>query len=134
VNSCGENGSFIENDGKCEPRRAIERLGNMPSLYAEVVARFMDDTAGNFAKLHGAIQAGDLRLTQQTAHSLKGLAAMCGAVGVESLLGEIEAAGRDADADLVADCSQRLEPAMNATREILAPYRQSSQITAGGGK
>jgi HPt (histidine-containing phosphotransfer) domain-containing protein len=103
----------------------------MPSLYAEVVARFVDDTAGNFAKLRSAIAAGDLRLTHQTAHSLKGLAAMCGAVGVESILDEIETAGREEDSELVADCSVRLKLAMDATRIALTPYRQTG--TEGNG-
>lgn len=116
-----------DGDCKCEPERAIERLGNMPSLYAEVVGRFVDDTAGNFAKLRGAIAGGDMRLTQQTAHSLKGLAAMCGAVGMEYILGELEFAGRDADANLVAECARRLEAALVHTREVLTPYRQFTE-------
>lgn len=119
-----------EGDCKCEPLRAIERLGNMPELYAEVVGRFVDDTAGNFARLRSAISAGDMQLTQQTAHSLKGLAAMCGAVGMESILGELELAGRDANAALVAECAKRLAASMTSTREVLAPYRDVSDEPA----
>lgn len=118
------------NDAHCEPERAIERLGNMRTLYANVVARFVDDSAGNFSRLRNAVQAGDFKGIHYTAHSLKGLAAMCGAVGVENVLCDLEAAGADSDGEQVQSLYERLEVAVAETRNRLTPYRQNASESA----
>ena len=125
MNSPGSDNTDADHDDcQCEPERAIERLGNMRALYANVVARFVDDSAGNFAKLRQAVESGDLKAMHQTAHSLKGLAAMCGAVGVESILCELESAAVSEDAAEVPALYHRLGRAMTETRGKLAAYRQ----------
>ena len=114
----------VQADCHCEPERAIERLGNMRTLYANVVGRFVNDSAGNFTKLCAAVDAGDLKAIHHTAHSLKGLAAMCGAAGVEAILCDLEAAGAAEDATQVPALYHRLESAMTETRRVLSPYRE----------
>ena len=76
--------------GECRPEEAIARLGGMMDLYGEVVERFLTDEAGTLIKLHRATDLGDLIRARDAAHSLKGLAAMCGAVSVAGVAAAIE--------------------------------------------
>jgi len=116
-------------DGECvcEPDRAIQRLGNMRTLYANVVSRFVADSAGNFARLSAAVAANDRQVINQTAHSLRGLAAMCGATGVVTILGELEAAGTTEDNDEIVELHERLKRAMTRTQQALSPYLQPTE-------
>lgn len=111
----------------CEPARAIERLGGMRTLYANVVARFLDDSAGNLERVRDALSAGDIRMVQQSAHSLKGLAAMCGAIRVESVLAELESITSDSLATQQGEFRERLERAIAESHSLLKPFRQASQ-------
>ena len=113
-------------DLECDPQLAISRLGGKRSLYANVVGRFLDDSAQYFVRLRRAVIAEDLPAIQQTAHCLKGVAAMCGASRVEATLSELEATALQMDLEPLKELSDRLETEMSSARAALDPYRQPS--------
>jgi HPt (histidine-containing phosphotransfer) domain-containing protein len=96
----------------------------MRSLYANVVGRFLDDTAGNFVKLRHALHQENFSSIQAAAHSLKGVAAMCGATCVEATLSELELAAKKRDSSSLQELSERLEREMRTARSVLAPFRE----------
>ena len=110
-------------EGIVNPDRAIERLGGSRSLFGNVVGRFLDDVAGNFALLRQAIVAHDVSLMRRSAHSLKGVAAMCGAESVHDTLSSIENSNpKDEDA-APAELLSRVDAEMAIARNVLHPYR-----------
>lgn len=124
--SPGQNAPVDGSEHACEPERAIERLGGMRTLYASVVTRFLDDSAGNLARLRQAMSAGDTRLVRQYAHSLKGLAAMCGAVRVEEVLAELEAITSDSFEAQRDELDVRLDRTVREASTLLQPFREGS--------
>lgn len=109
-------------EGVCRPQEAIDRLEGLVEIYAQTVRGFLDDKAGLIGKLRVAIDAGDAAGAHFAAHSLKGLAAMCGAVSVAEVAAAIDRDSRIADQTTLAKNFQRLEREFAAAREQLAPY------------
>lgn len=110
--------------GECRPQEAIDRLGGMAELYGEVVDRFLNDEAGTLLKLHSATDLGDLIRARDAAHSLKGLAAMCGAVSVAGIAAAIEQVAQTGHFSLLASLSKRLDVEMSNAKSMLNAYRQ----------
>jgi HPt (histidine-containing phosphotransfer) domain-containing protein len=110
-------------EGIVNPDRAIERLGGSDSLYANVVRRFLDDEAGNFALLRQAIMAQDAALTRRSAHSLKGLAAMCGAESVHDALSSLENHDPGDGEASPLELLSRVDAEMAIAKQVLQPYR-----------
>ncbi len=97
-------------------------------LYADILGRLLEDRSGVHAQLRSAVDSGDPARVQAMAHSMKGLALMCGAVSVGDAAVALEGAAKEAMASgaEVADMQQlmsRLDAEMAAARIILAPYR-----------
>jgi two-component system sensor histidine kinase/response regulator len=109
----------------CEVDAAIDRLGGDLELYKDLAARFLDDTAGTRRTLETAYERRDAASLHRAAHSLKGLAASVGAVGVAGVLGELEALGRADDFDQVPSVWQRFQSEMAATADQLAIYHRA---------
>jgi HPt (histidine-containing phosphotransfer) domain-containing protein len=113
-------------EGIVNPDRAIERLGGSCTLYSNVVRRFLDDEAGNFALLRQAIVAHDAPLTKRSAHSLKGLAAMCGAESVHDALSSLENHDSAEEEASPAEMLSRVDSEMAIAKQVLKPYRDGS--------
>jgi HPt (histidine-containing phosphotransfer) domain-containing protein len=111
--------------GCCEIDAAIDRLGGDVQLYKDLVARFLDDTAGTRRQLETAREHRDPPLLHRAAHSLKGLAASVGAVAVADVLGELEALGRAEDFGNVPSVWQRFQSEMATAATKLAHYRSA---------
>jgi HPt (histidine-containing phosphotransfer) domain-containing protein len=109
--------------GICRPQEAIERLGGLPDLYADVLGRLLDDKSGGHERLRAAVFGGDGSQIRAAAHSLKGLAMMCGTVSVAEMAAALESAGRAGEASQWRQLLARLDAEMVAARIILAPYR-----------
>jgi HPt (histidine-containing phosphotransfer) domain-containing protein len=132
MNDVPEQFDSAEDDGSPQavvnPEKAIERLGGSRSLYANVVGRFLDDTSGNFALLRQAVRAGDLSQIKRTAHSVKGLAAMCGAISVQDALAALEVAdNQDKDVSMTALLS-RVDAELSEARKVLQPFRAETSL------
>jgi HPt (histidine-containing phosphotransfer) domain-containing protein len=113
--------------GDCRPKEAIERLGGMMELYGEVVDRFLNDEAGTILKLHTATNLGDLVRARDAAHSLKGMAAMCGAVSVAGVAAAIEQVAQTGHFSTLASLSKRLDTEMSNAKSVLSAYRHRTQ-------
>jgi HPt (histidine-containing phosphotransfer) domain-containing protein len=114
-----------EPEGIVNPERAIERLGGSKSLYANVVGRFLDDTAGNFSQLRQAVEADNRPRVKRMAHSLKGLAAMCGAESTHDALAGLEMCDGVKDHVDIVDLLARVDAEMLIAQRALTPYREN---------
>ena len=113
----------------CE--KAIERLGGSRSLFANIVGRFLDDSAGSYSTLQQAITGDEPQKIKRAAHSLKGLAAMCGAESVHEALANLEAAsGSERHEDGVTALFSRVESEMCEARKALQAFREGAAGTA----
>ena len=109
--------------GVCRAQEAITRLGGLHDLYADILGRLLDDKSGVHQRLREAVGELDARKVHMTAHNLKGLAMMCGALSVAETAAALEQAGRNGDDAEFARLMVRLDAEMAAARIILAPYR-----------
>ena len=109
--------------GVCRPQDAIARLGGLPDLYADVLGRLLEDKSGSLLRLRSAVATADADQIHAAAHSLKGLALMCGADSVADAAAALEAAGRAKSLSDAGSLLLKLIAEMAAARIILAPYR-----------
>ncbi|HVC93263.1 MAG TPA: Hpt domain-containing protein [Pirellulales bacterium] len=107
----------------CQPLAAIERMGGLSDLYAAIVGRFLDDSAGTYARLRAAVATNDASAVHFEAHSFKGLAAMCGAARVAEASAALEDAAQAGERDEFAALFARIDADLRDARESLAPYR-----------
>jgi PAS domain S-box-containing protein len=100
---------------------ALERLGGDEQFLAEVVEVFLNDAPQLMDQLRGAIAAGDMPLTQRTAHSLKGAAGYIGGQVVAELAATLErmANANDLSAahEMVATLEHEVQRLQAALRE-----------------
>jgi two-component system, sensor histidine kinase and response regulator len=118
----------------CEIEAAIDRLGGDVELFKDLVDRFLDDSAGTRRRIALAIENRDGTQLHSTSHSLKGLAASCGAIAAADALSELESLGRSGDFARVPQAWNRFRSEMERTAEALTPYhRRTSPGTQGSG-
>jgi two-component system sensor histidine kinase/response regulator len=72
-------------------------LGDDPEALAEIVGAFLDEAPLRLVELRDGAAAGDAALVGRAAHTLKANAAMFGAVRLEQLCRDLEAAARAGD-------------------------------------
>lgn len=114
----------------CEIEAAIDRLGGDVELYKDLVDRFLDDSAGTRRRIQVAIENRDGAQLHSASHSLKGLAASCGATSVAEALAELESLGRTREFALVPHAWNRFQAEIERTAEALATYHR--RAGAGG--
>jgi len=102
---------------------AIERMGGLSDLYATILGRFLDDSAGTCARLRAAVAINDASAVHYEAHSFRGLAAMCGATHVAEAAAALENAARAGERDDFAKLFQRIDTDLCEARELLSPFR-----------
>jgi HPt (histidine-containing phosphotransfer) domain-containing protein len=113
---------------RCEVDAAIDRLGGDLELYKDLVDRFLEDTAGTRRHLEMARERREAGALQQSAHSLKGLAASVGAVALAGILGELEGIGRSGELDNLPSAWERFQNEWERTAQELAPYHRARQL------
>jgi HPt (histidine-containing phosphotransfer) domain-containing protein len=113
----------VQVGGVCRAQEAIGRLGGLPDLYADILGRLLDDKSGVYARLRDAVHQANANNIHATAHNLKGLAMMCGALSVADVAAALEKAGRAGEDGEFSRLLSRLDAEMAAARIILAPYR-----------
>jgi HPt (histidine-containing phosphotransfer) domain-containing protein len=112
----------------CEIEAAIDRLGGDVELYRDLVDRFLDDSAGTRRQIELAIESGDGAKLHGASHSLKGLAASCGATAAAEALAELESLGRTNDLAAVPRSWTRFQAEMKRTAQVLAPYHRRMNV------
>lgn len=81
----------------------LKRLGGKRERYESLLRKFADKQAGTVVAIRAALEAGDLAAAEREVHSLKGAAAVLGAVALSEAASNAEAvlkAGTDFDATL----------------------------------
>ncbi len=114
------------NENDVLDREVIESLRELsgpdePSLFAELVELFLDDTPIRIKDLDNAFAKADAEGIERAAHALKSSAANLGALGLSELFRELEGAGRENDLERAAGLLpnahsefQRVEDALKA--------------------
>jgi two-component system sensor histidine kinase/response regulator len=77
-------------------RLALERVGGDEELLREVAQLFLEEYPRSLGEIRVAVEAGDAKLLEREAHSLKGAAANFGAEPVVSAALALEIMGRKA--------------------------------------
>ncbi len=98
-------------------------MGGLSDLYASILGRFLDDSAGTCARLRAAVASDDTLAVHHEAHSFKGLAAMCGAARVAEAAAALEDAARAGKRGEFATLFARIDADLREARDLLAPYR-----------
>ncbi len=114
----------------CQPIEAIKRMAGLSDLYAVILGRFLDDSAGTCARLRAAVATNDTSTVHYEAHSFKGLAAMCGAVRVAEAAAALEDAALAGQLDAFATLFARIDADYCMARELLSPYRLPPGVPA----
>ncbi len=92
---------------------ALERVGGDRELLQEVARLFLDDAARSLGEIEAAIAAGNAKLLEREAHSLKGSVANFGADPVVKAALALEQMGKRAE---FAEAPEGL----NRLRELMA--------------
>jgi PAS domain S-box-containing protein len=103
---------------------ALARLGGNAQNFQKILVKFADNQAGSAEEIQAALAANDVPTAQRLAHTLKGLAGMIGADGLQAAALELESALTGGNAErtssLLAALSQQLN-ALLAEISCLAP-------------
>ena len=92
--------------------------GRIPN-YLRLLRKYADGHADDGGRIRAALAAGNMDEVRRLAHSLKGVAGMMGATGVQGLAAELEAAIREG-----------LEPAIVETRLAAVEAAQAATVAA----
>jgi HPt (histidine-containing phosphotransfer) domain-containing protein len=111
--------------GISRPQEALARLGGLLDIYMDVVTRFLDDSTASLERINSLAAAQQFDKLHRAAHSLKGVAAMCGAESVAEVSAAIDETARASRADDLPQLLRRLEGELAAAQKSLAPYRNS---------
>jgi two-component system sensor histidine kinase/response regulator len=106
-------------------RGAVKQLGGDEELFVEIATLFLDDAPQVLASLRAALAAGDAKVVQRTAHTLKGSAGCIGGMPLAAAAAKVEAlgaAGTLADAPAATDVlAAELDRLLTELAAALAP-------------
>ncbi len=105
--------------------QALRSLGgdDDPSLFVEVIELYLDDARAHVANMRTALTAGDLRLLERSAHTLKSSSANVGALNFSKLCLELEQAARAERLQSAPTLVARAESEFQAVCDALAAAR-----------
>ncbi len=123
---------FLGIDG-LDARRGMKQAMARPSLYRQILSRFVRSQRDAPRRLRVALEENDLNLAERVAHTLKGLAAQIGAEDIRAEAEIVERAIHDAQSAAdVLDVAQALERSVprlvDALSERMARKRSVSEI------
>lgn len=100
---------------------ALRALGgdDDPGLFVEVIELYLEDAKTHVGNLRSALEAGDLRLLERTAHTLKSASANVGARGFSQVCSELEQSVRNARLDATPSLVSAAEVRFRAVEAAL---------------
>ena len=98
---------------------ALSRVGGDVELLKEIAVLFLDDYPKSLSELHQAVESGDARRLERTAHGLKGSVSNFGARPVVDAALQLETMGRAQKLAEVEQVLHTLELALAALRPEL---------------
>jgi two-component system sensor histidine kinase/response regulator len=99
----------------------LECVEGDTELLREVVELFLEDSPRLLDEVRTAVEAGDASVLKRAAHTLKGAASNFGAAAVVTAALELETMGRTDDLTGAGPARDRLEVALRALTDALAP-------------
>jgi HPt (histidine-containing phosphotransfer) domain-containing protein len=87
----------------------LDRIMGDEELANEILGEFLEDVSRKFTALKEALDKGDAPLVQRHAHTLKGASANIGAVALQKVAQQIEAAGESRDMDKAGSLIPKIE-------------------------
>lgn len=98
---------------------ALSRVGGDADLLKEIAVLFLDDYPKSLTELHAAVEAGDAKRLERTAHGLKGSVSNFGARPAVDAAFQLETMGRMQKLAEVEHVLHTLELALGALRSEL---------------
>jgi HPt (histidine-containing phosphotransfer) domain-containing protein len=109
-----KNGSIGGSTSALDLEMALSRAGGDPELLHEIAVLFIDDYPKALQDLRNAIQTGDIRLLERSAHGLKGSVANFGAQQAVSAAQALEMMARNREIEGAEEVIRSLELALAA--------------------
>jgi HPt (histidine-containing phosphotransfer) domain-containing protein len=97
----------------------LERLDGDEELVQEILAIFLEDTPVQIGILQDALAAGDAKLTERQAHSLKGSAANVGAHQMREAAYAVETAAKSGALESARSLTPALTDAYHTLHDLL---------------
>jgi len=98
---------------------ALSRVGGDEELLKEIAILFLDDYPKSLSELHAAIETGDAKRLERSAHGLKGSVSNFGARPAVDAALQLEIMGRGQQMDEVEQVLHALELSLAALRPEL---------------
>jgi two-component system sensor histidine kinase/response regulator len=102
----------------------LKRVGHNEGLYRRILAKFGDSQASAIRDIRTNVQSGDMETATRTAHTLRGVAANLGAMGLSSAAQQVEAT-------LKAGNTSHLEQLLQAVAAELDPLLAAISVLNG---
>jgi len=102
--------------------QTLDRLGGDKELFREVIEIFLNDVPKHMASLRRAIEDGDGKAIERTAHTLKGELGYLGILEISQRARDIETFGQKSDLRLAANLYATLESELS---EVLLSMRRT---------
>ena len=112
--------TISQRDHVLDANAALQRTGGDAQLLGELAGLFLGEYPGQLAALLAALERGDSKEVNRSAHMLKGSAAHFGATAAVHALLALERAGRNQDLSGCAPVSSELEQVLALLRVELA--------------
>jgi HPt (histidine-containing phosphotransfer) domain-containing protein len=113
---------MIAAKGVCCPDEALARLEGLRDVYDDVVGALLRDDDGFLRQLRDAVERGDSKQAVLAAHTLKGMAGMCGAVSAAEEALELERAAPTATPEILAGLLAAFDAELAAAREAFRKF------------
>jgi HPt (histidine-containing phosphotransfer) domain-containing protein len=95
-----------------------------PGLLVELIDLYLSDAPQRMAEIESSLAAGDWKLLERAAHTLKSASANIGALGLSAICKELETKARSCDPQVCTSLFRRsaesLERVQNALRSLRA--------------
>jgi two-component system sensor histidine kinase/response regulator len=107
---------------------ALDRLGGDGILLNEIIGIFIEDAARQIGQLNRAAGQKDAKVLREQAHALKGASGSIGALKMQTVAAEIEAAGKRGDLRSAAAMLPRLQAEFSRFRLVIENRQTRPEI------
>ena len=115
-----------------DTKAGIDRLGGNSEAYRKLLLKFADNQANAMAQMRDAVDADDGVAAIRFAHTLKSVGGSIGAIALQSMAGELEAALKEDASALPEDLFEATEVELRRVLRAINSLDDSSSKEAGG--
>lgn len=116
----GEQNNSIDVKTVLDVSNAMKRLGGRKQIYNKALSRFISESGKSWETIKTLLDAGDQEAAMLTAHTVKGTAAVIGAVDLTQIASQLEQTIRDTGLDIddrLSAFKKELDKTLVAVRE-----------------